>query len=74
MNLDKCRSKLQWSSHISMRIGTSDMTLKNDKECIQLAEKFFCRMRLRSGKLELISTRNEGFFDAGDMTDHSSGK
>ncbi|PFX33609.1 inositol hexakisphosphate kinase 2-like isoform X1 [Stylophora pistillata] len=30
------------------------------------------RVRLRSGKLELISTRNEGFFDAGDMTDHSS--
>ena len=33
----------------------------------------FGRVRLRSGKLELVSTRKDGFFDAGDMPEHSSG-
>ena len=31
------------------------------------------RVRLRSGKLELVSTRKDGLFDAGDMPEHSAG-
>ena len=31
------------------------------------------RVRLRSGKLELVSSRKDGLFDAGDMPEHSAG-
>lgn len=34
---------------------------------------FPLRVRLRSGKLELVSARKDGLFDAGDMPEHSAG-
>ena len=44
---------------------------------VKLKEKnlflFPFRVRLRSGKLELVSTRKDGLFDAGDMPEHSAG-
>jgi len=36
-------------------------------------EKLPHRVRLRSGKLELVSSRVDGLFEAGDMPEHSTG-
>lgn len=40
---------------------------------VETVEKLPHRVRLRSGKLELVSSRVDGLFEAGDMPEHSTG-
>ncbi|XP_068686263.1 inositol hexakisphosphate kinase 1-like [Montipora foliosa] len=68
-----CTSCSESDGSSGEEVGSSPQRHSRRISKVETVEKLPHRVRLRSGKLELVSSRVDGLFEAGDMPEHSTG-